>query len=209
MRLMHKEDITQVTEIDHEAFPTMWPPPDYQHELKNRLAHYIVACDEGGTVAEPKVAAPVEKGISALVSRVKQLFNRELSSSDRQYIKGFAGFWVMSDEAHLTNIAVRERHYRQGLGELLLISVIDLAAELNARIITLEVRVSNTAAQNLYSKYGFTRAGLRYGYYIDNKEDAVLMSLENIMSASFQAKLKRLKKAHSKRWGVPLYQIAR
>lgn len=209
MRLMHKEDITQVTEIDHEAFPTMWPPPDYQHELKNRLAHYIVACDEGGTVAEPKVAAPVEKGISALVSRVKQLFNRELSPSDRQYIKGFAGFWVMSDEAHLTNIAVRERHYRQGLGELLLISVIDLAAELNARIITLEVRVSNTAAQNLYSKYGFTRAGLRYGYYIDNKEDAVLMSLENIMSASFQAKLKRLKKAHSKRWGVPLYQIAR
>ncbi len=209
VRLMHKEDIAQVIEIDHEAFPTMWPPPNYQHELKNRLAHYIVACDEGETVAEPKVAAPAEKGISALASRVKRLFNKELPSSSRQYIKGFAGFWIMADEAHLTNIAVRERHYRQGLGELLLISVIDLATELNTGIITLEVRVSNTTAQNLYDKYGFIQAGLRTGYYIDNKEDAALMSLGNIMSTSFQAKLKRLKKAHSKRWGIPLYQIVR
>ena len=46
VRLMRKEDIPQVTEIDREAFPTLWPPANYQRELDNQLAHYIVACDE-------------------------------------------------------------------------------------------------------------------------------------------------------------------
>ena len=46
IRLMRKEDIAQVTEIDREAFPTMWPPANYLNELQNRLAHYIIACDE-------------------------------------------------------------------------------------------------------------------------------------------------------------------
>jgi len=210
---MRKEDIAQVAEIDHEAFPTMLPPANYRHELENRLAHYIVACEEGETIEEPKAEAPSEKGISRLASKVKWLFNnnrffsKEPPPSGRRYIKGFAGFWTMADEAHLINIAVWEKHRRQGIGELLLISVIDLATKLNARIITLEVRVSNTTAQSLYHKYGFTQVGIRHGYYIDNKENAVLMSLENIMSTSFQAKLRQLKKAHSGRWGIPFYQI--
>lgn len=210
---MRREDISQVTEIDREAFPTLWPPTNYHHELQNRLAHYIVACEEGKTVEETKEAPG--KGLSGLVSRVRQLFNHDhlltnkLPQSGRQYITGFAGFWVMAEEAHITNIAVRVSHRRQGIGELLLISIIDMATELNARIITLEVRASNTAAQNLYHKYGFTQVGLRHGYYSDNKEDAVLMSVENITSASFQAQLKQLKQAHSKRWGIAHYEVAR
>lgn len=214
VRLMRREDIAQVTEIDREAFPTLWPPANYQHELQNRLAHYIVACDEERTVEEPEVEASPEKGFPSLVSRVRQLFNHnrffnnKLLQSGREYIIGFAGFWIMADEAHITNIAVRVRHHRQGIGELLLISIIDLATELKARIITLEVRASNTAAQSLYHKYGFTQVGLRHGYYSDNKEDAVLMSVENITSASFQAQLQQLKRAHSRRRGIALYQVA-
>ena len=49
VRLMRREDIAQVSEIDREAFPTQWPPANYKSELKNRLAHYIVACDEEET----------------------------------------------------------------------------------------------------------------------------------------------------------------
>ena len=113
----------------------------------------------------------------------------------------------MADEAHIINIAVREDHRRQGVGELLLISIIDLATELNASIVTLEVRTSNTAAQSLYRKYGFSQVGIRKGYYTDNREDAILMSTEKIASTPFQAQLNRLKQAHSKRWGIPLYQI--
>ncbi len=215
VRLMHKEDITQVSEIDQEAFTTMWPPANYQHELQNRLAHYIVAYSGGKTIEVPWVKTSSEKGFSRLASRVRRLFNHDLFSgsemptSTRQYIAGFAGFWIMADEAHITNIAVRVRHQRQGMGELLLISVIDLAAELNARIITLEVRASNTAAQNLYYKYGFTQVGVRRGYYTDNKEDGVLMSTQGIASASFQSHLWQLKQAHARKWGVALYQIAR
>jgi len=213
VRLMRKEDVTQVTEIDREAFPNQWSPPNYQHELKNYLAHYIVACDEAGKDGEPEVKAIPQRGFPRLVSSVKQLFSRnrfssnELSLLSRQYIIGFAGFWIMADEAHITSIAVWEPHRLQGVGELLLISLIDLATELNARAITLEVRTSNTIAQSLYYKYDFTRAGLRRGYYTNDKEDAILMSAENISSASFQAHLQRLKQAHARKWGIALYRV--
>ncbi len=215
VRLMRREDIAQVTEIDREAFPTLWPPVNYERELENRLAHYIVACDEEEKVEESEVEAPLEKDPPGLASRVRRLFNynrffgHELPKSGKQYIIGFAGFWIMVGEAHITNIAVRELHRRQGIGELLLIFAIDLATKLNAHIITLEVRASNTAAQSLYCKYGFTQAGLRRNYYVDNKEDAVIMSTENITSVPFQAHLQRLKQAHSRKWGIALYQIAR
>ncbi len=215
VRLAYKEDIAQVTEIDREAFPTLWPPVDYEHELQSWLAHYIVAYDDSEMGEEAEVTVAPEKSLSRLTSRVRQLFNdehffsSELPPPGRQYIIGFAGFWIMADEAHITNIAVRKIHRRRGIGELLLISIIDLATELNARNLTLEVRASNTAAQSLYYKYGFSQVGLRRGYYTDNKEDAVLMSAENITSASFQSRLNQLKKAHSQKWGIALYQVVR
>jgi ribosomal-protein-alanine N-acetyltransferase len=162
LRLLKQEDVPQVTEIDREAFPTLWPPANYQRELKNGLAHYIVAADE-------------EAG---------------------QYIIGFAGLWMLADEAHTTNIAVREKHRRQGIGEALLIGIIELAIKLEARLITLEVRASNADAQKLYAKYGFVRVGRRRGYYTDNREDAVLMSIEDVKAAPVRANLKRLKRAH-------------
>jgi len=215
VRLMRKEDITQVSAIDRAAFPTMWPPVNFQRELQNRLAHYIVACEEGKMVDEPEIEAAPEKGNNKLASRIKLLFNYErfsknrLPPAERQYVVGFAGFWIMAEEAHIINIATRETHRRQGIGELLLISVIDMATGLNARIVTLEVRSSNTTAQSLYRKYGFTQVGQRQGYYTDNREDAILMSTENITSTPFQARLQQLKQAHSQKWGIALYQLAR
>jgi len=216
VRFMRKQDIAQVAEIDREAFPTMWPPVNFQRELQNQLAHYIVVYRGEETIDEPEMEAiPEEKGFSHLVSRVRQLFSNNCLISgkplslSKQYVIGFAGFWIMAEEAHIINLAVRELHRRQGIGELLLISTIDLATELKASIITLEVRSSNLAAQRLYSKYGFTHVGLRRGYYTDNGEDGVLMSTENITSALFQARLQQLKKAHSKKWGMALYRIAR
>jgi len=215
VRLMRREDVTQVTEIDRETFPSLWPPANYRRELENRLAYYIVACEEGERVEEAEMKAVPQKGLSGLASRLRLLFNpsrffgKELSSSGGQYILGFAGFWIMAGEAHITNIAVREAYRRQGIGELLLISTIALATELKATISTLEVRASNIAAQSLYRKYGFTQVGLRQGYYTDNREDGVLMSIENITSASFQAQISQLKQAHSRKWGVAAYQIGR
>ena len=207
---MHKEDIAQVTDIDRKAFPTLWPPVNYRHELQNPLAHYIVTCAEEKMPEEPRIKVVPQKGFARLKSRVGQWLNfssREASSSGQQYIFGFAGFWIMADEAHIINLAVRETHRQQGIGEALLIATMDLAAQLKARLLTLEVRASNTAALNLYGKYGFTQVGLRRGYYMDNKEDAIVMSTEETTSAPFQARLQHLKHSHSQKWGIPQYQI--
>ena len=214
VRLMRKEDLHQVSEIDREAFPTLWPPANYQRELNNRLAYYIVACDEEERVEPPEPKASPQKGFSGLAAKLRQLFNHDRFLGNeplawgRRYIFGFAGFWIMAGEAHITNIAVREQARRQGIGELLLISLIDLALELGARLITLEVRTSNIAAQSLYSKYGFTQVGLRRGYYTDNREDGVLMSLEDITSIPVEANLQQLKQAHAQKWGMTAHHVA-
>lgn len=214
VRLMRKDDIIQVSEIDREAFPTMWPPANYERELQTRLAHYIVAY-EGNQTLEKAEKSIQDKGPLNLVSRVQQLVGgrhavgiKEPPLAEQQYIVGFAGFWMMADEAHLTNIAVRQSHRRQGIGELLLISTIDLALELKARVLTLEVRASNLAAQSLYFKYGFKHINVRRGYYTDNQESALIMATEDITTAAFQKRLNRLRKIHSLKMGIALYHIA-
>ena len=204
VRKMCMEDLSQVADIDREAFPTQWPPPNYKHELQNQLARYVVACDETRTISEPGVNR--EKGLRSLVTTVRRWFTHDQPHADepppsvRQYIVGFAGIWVLADKAHITNIAVRTLYQRRGIGELLLASTIDLAKEMKATAMTLEVRISNTAAQNLYRKYGFIQVELRRAYYTDNREDGVIMSTENITTASFQAQLQQLKEAHSRKW---------
>ncbi|WP_371871165.1 ribosomal protein S18-alanine N-acetyltransferase [Insulibacter thermoxylanivorax] len=88
---------------------------------------------------------------------------------------GYAGMWLIIDEAHITNIALREKYRGRKLGSKLLQHVIDTALDLGAERMTLEVRVTNRIAQNLYKKHGFRPAGLRKGYYTDNNEDAIIM----------------------------------
>ncbi len=88
---------------------------------------------------------------------------------------GYAGFWNVSGEGDITNIAVREKYRRKGIGGELLRAVINKSVSLGLSIITLEVRVSNTAALALYKKYGFEIIGKRKNYYSDNNEDAYIM----------------------------------
>src|SRR4030042_6425226 len=106
---------------------------------------------------------------------------------------------MMADEAHLTNIAVRRQYQGKGLGELLVIATIDLAVELKASFMTLEVRASNLVAQNLYHKYGFVQMGIRRGYYLDNREDAIIMSTDSISAESFQAQIRESREALTKK----------
>jgi ribosomal-protein-alanine N-acetyltransferase len=199
MRRMQPEDIAQVTDIDREAFPTIWPPTNYSRELKNPLAYCLVTIDDQKILQETRVPTVPESGISRVISWVGRLFkggcfsSAGSSFSDSHYIVGFASMWILADEAHVTNIAVRGPYRRQGIGELMLLSVIDKAREHKANVVTLEVRASNTAAQRLYRKYGFNQVGLRRGYYMDNKEDAILMTTDDVNSASFQSRLQQLK----------------
>ena len=90
-------------------------------------------------------------------------------------IVGYAGFWLIVGEAHITNIAVHSDYRGRGFGNLLLEGLIRLAKKLNCGSMTLEVRESNIVAQNLYKKYGFVEAGVRSNYYADVGEDAIIM----------------------------------
>ncbi len=202
IRPMEKGDLAQINEIDREAFPSQWPPPNYRQELQNRLAHYLVAVDDTRTAAENggKSAKKLSRLAAWLAPWRKAARSRdENPPKTRPYIVGFSGIWLMVDEAHITNIAVAQEYRRRGIGELLLIATVDLARELKAITMTLEARVSNIAAQNLYGKYGFLKMGVRHGYYLDNKEDAVIMSTENINSAPFLERLQKLRESLAKK----------
>lgn len=93
---------------------------------------------------------------------------------------GYAGMWLIVDEAHVTNVAISTAFRGQGLGELLMQSLIELARQRGARSMTLEVRATNGVAQSLYTKLGFSKKGIRRQYYSDNKEDALIMWLDQL-----------------------------
>lgn len=90
-------------------------------------------------------------------------------------IIGFCGSWVIIDEAHITNIAIDPNFRGKKLGEALLRQVMIVVMQKGAKTMTLEVRVSNIVAQNLYRKLGFQNGGIRKRYYTDNYEDALVM----------------------------------
>ena len=98
-------------------------------------------------------------------------------------ILGYAGAWVILDESHITNIAVREEARGQGIGKRLTAALLQILSNLGACYATLEVRVSNIRAQNLYQSLGFVSVGKRKRYYEDNGEDAFLMVCEHLPEA--------------------------
>jgi len=94
------------------------------------------------------------------------------------HIVGFCGMWLVMDESHITNVAVTECIKGRGIGEGLMREAIRVAKEHEVVLMTLEVRVSNVIAQNLYRKLDFKNGGIRKGYYSDNLEDALVMWVE-------------------------------
>ncbi len=90
-------------------------------------------------------------------------------------LAAYGGFWLVIDEAHITSVAVREAYRGRGYGRRLVAFLIDEAVASGARRATLEVRVSNIRARNLYVSFGFRPVGLRKGYYPKNNEDAIVM----------------------------------
>ena len=211
VRAMEIRDISQVAQIEREAFPPPWPATNFKRELtSNALTNYLVAYEEMPVPTVPVAEAETGNNpstqktrLEAWISGLRRLFGgKERQEVPSQFILGFAGLWFMVEEAHLANIAVREVYRHQGIGERILIAAIELAIARNARNFTLEVRASNKIAHALYRKYGLLEVGTRRGYYIDNKEDAVIMTVEGITSGNYLDKFQKLKEAHAQRWGL-------
>jgi len=98
-----------------------------------------------------------------------------LTAKEADRVVGYTGMWVIFDEGHITNLAVHPDFRRQGIGGRLLDELAIAAKERGVSRLTLEVRLSNTGAQLLYTQKGFVSSGVRRRYYRDNNEDAVIM----------------------------------
>jgi ribosomal-protein-alanine N-acetyltransferase len=169
---MTLDDIDQVMEIEQIVFPAPWSARAYQYEItKNDHSTMLVVR-----------AAGTSKG------RLGHLKYR-LGLGTPSPVLGYAGLWLLVDETHICTIAVHPRWQGLGLGELLLVSLLDESMRLGALCATLEVRVSNNAAQALYLKYGFEIVSIRKRYYTDNNEDAYIMTTPSFDTAGFQKNL--------------------
>lgn len=107
-------------------------------------------------------------------------------------VVAYGGIMVIEGDAHVTTIAVAPTHQRQGLATRLLVVLLRDAVALGAHRATLEVRASNKGAQALYSRFGFAPAGVRRGYYVDNREDAVIMWAHDVDGRSYSDRLARI-----------------
>lgn len=181
---MTPQDIEAVMNIELVSFSAPWSARAYDYEVRyNEMAHYYVA--------RLQKEVPINPGTS---SRLRRWFRRQPAQVDApSLVVGYGGFWLMVDEAHISTLATHPLWRRRGIGELLLLAMIDNATEIGARWVTLEVRTSNIGAQALYRKYGFEVTGLRKKYYSDNGEDALIMTTPIITTMEYQQKLQILK----------------
>ncbi|HHY56368.1 MAG TPA: ribosomal protein S18-alanine N-acetyltransferase [Chloroflexi bacterium] len=145
---MSVQDIPFIEGLEIACFPEPWPGDIYRHELAhNRLSSYWVV-------------RPVQE-----------------HAEDAPPILAYGGYWAMGSEVHIVTVATHPDYRRQGLGRVLMAWMIERARAGGATEVTLEVRAGNVAAQALYAQMGFVVVGRRKGYYHNNGEDAVLMTL--------------------------------
>ncbi len=168
--------VPTVAAIEVQVFTHPWSLANFVHEVTDNLySEYLVL--RYVPWIEP------EQGELGVATRLRSLFRKE--AEDRS-ILGYGGLWLMVDEAHICTLAVRPPWRRRSLGEVLLASLIERALSRQATHATLEVRRTNLVAQNLYRKYGFDVVGVRKGYYLDNNEDAFIMTTGVLGSEEYQ-----------------------
>lgn len=107
-------------------------------------------------------------------------------------VVGYAGLMLIGEDAHVTTIAVDPAWHRHKIGSRLLLNLARESAARGATHLTLEVRVSNSAAQAMYRKFGFRPSGVRKNYYVETNEDALVMWADDIHQPEYQARLARI-----------------
>jgi ribosomal-protein-alanine N-acetyltransferase len=159
-------DVKEVAGLEKLLFQLPWSALAFEYELRhNPMAHFAVV--------RPRVP--------------------EHNRGEPPSILGYSGFWLIVDEAHICTLGVHPDWRGRGLGGLLLVHLLDRAAERGAAVATLEVRASNLVAQSMYRRYGFAPVGLRKRYYSDNNEDAIIMTSEALGSPSHEQRLATLR----------------
>jgi ribosomal-protein-alanine N-acetyltransferase len=146
LRLMRLEDISEVIEMEVRSFTLPWTETAFRREIEDMPHSRLLVAELPG---------PKDAGEGRIV--------------------GYACWWKVVDECHITNVTVSPDYRRQGVGKFLLACILGDAQKRGALRATLEVRASNEVAIALYEKFGFTSVAIRSKYYPDNGEDALVM----------------------------------
>ena len=210
---MTQDDVPEVSRVERRCFANPWPASAYRRELRAPEQNYYVVLRDrtepgslpAGSVEDdretPTDGALIRGGLLPRRQILPLPFGRrgesdgEAPDASAPPILGFAGMWILYDEAHITTIGVDPTYRGRGLGELLLVALFDEAIRRGSAWLTLEVRVSNTAAQQLYLKYGFGVQGTRRRYYSDNNEDAYIMWSPSLRDPDYLDRFAALRRA--------------
>ena len=193
LRYMRHSDVRQVATIDALSFDPPWGQDSYAFEMdESPVSHMIVLEQLAGELPpEP----PRRSRLARMLGRGRA---PEPEAHGSGAILGYGGLWKIEDEAHISTIAI-DPHWRgKGYGEILLAGLFGKAMTLEARYIVLEVRVSNTVAQQLYRKYGFNRIRRRKNYYRGDSEDAwdMRVALDRDVRHRFARLYDKLRREH-------------
>lgn len=209
---MHEGDIPQAIQIDKEAFPENNSSPAFKRELReNKLSLYLVVVDESISYERwaesrglPDFATTTKNYRNKFSSTIWRMLKgrEELVDSTKELVVGYIGIWSVIDQGHIISIAVRETLRKAGIGELMIIGAVESNQLIGNNELTLEVRVSNEAAQNLYKKFGFKVVGRRKKYYSDNREDAYIMTTSGIDTQEYKEMMENLRLNYTQRWGL-------
>lgn len=175
---MRMGDLLTVSAIEQAVFASPWSENAFRSELAHHdSARYLVVR------YLPWLPPSSRQTGGGFLRRLVQMDPLDTS------LLGYGGYWRVVDEGHICTLAVHPAWRGRGLGELLLLSLIETAIKQGADVMTLEVRVSNLIAQNLYAKFGFEQVGRRKDYYAEEHEDAWIMTTGAIRSTAYRRML--------------------
>lgn len=207
------DQLPAAVELDQLALGGLWTLDGYQRELESPNSDLLILEDLG----EGEGLGARGWGLESEESEAQEQrlegwnWNREFTSAPRSTspLLGIGCLWAILEEAHITILAVHPNYQRQGLGQVLLYTLLQSAWQRGLEWATLEVRASNQAAIALYQKFGFSEVGRRRRYYQDTGEDALILWHHGLQRPDFQQNLKIWQSQIGDRlcqsgWGLPI-----
>ena len=183
---MIQKDLHQVSVVEKDSFPELFPPTAFSKELKRQNSIFLVAeLDESKT--EASCFLPGQWNQRKANDETNKVYQNKYTgwTLGQGFIVGILGLWNMANEGHIVTLAVRRDYRKLGVGGAILLNCLRICFEKSFINVTLEVRASNKSAQSLYLKHGFKTVGVRKNYYTDDGEDALIMTTPNTNSFDY------------------------
>jgi len=184
---MTPDDLDEIMPLEHQCFTDPWSRHMYLNDLTtNEMATYLTLRMANGK----RQIAGGERQIADSEWPLRVANGKELSAIGHQpsAILAYGGLWLLMDEAHIATIASHPDWRGCGLGQWLMLALLDAAVARGAVSSTLEVRAGNLPAKRLYEKLGYEVTGVRKRYYRDG-EDGLIMTTPPLAEPAMQARL--------------------